>query len=297
MSRQVSPSKYFCFTLNNYSDEEYSGILRALRLYSDYFIVGKEIGDKGTPHLQGYFILSKKDRITGIRNKVSDRAHYEVARGTPVDNRVYCSKGEDFEEFGTCPERKGGAGGKKDRDELAIEFRSALANGRSGIVGFADANPGVYAWDGFKLLRNTLGNAGAISRPGINVRWYYGKPGVGKSRRAHEEYPDAYIKEPGTKWWTGYLLEKEVIIDDFGPGGIDINHLLRWFDRYKCYVETKGDMVPLHAESFIVTSNFHPKEIFTREYYKFENNVSESSLCEHPQLPALMRRINCTLIE
>jgi len=47
-------------------------------------------------------------------------------------------------------------------------------------------------------------------------------------------------------------LEKEVIIDDFGPGGIDINHLLRWFDRYKCMVETKGGMIPLIADKFIL---------------------------------------------
>lgn len=76
------------------------------------------------------------------------------------------------------------------------------------------------------------------------------------------------------------MLEKEVIIDDFGPNGIDINHLLRWFDRYKCLVEVKGDMAPLHADKFIVTSNFKPCEIF-----------KDVSGYEHPQLPALMRRI------
>lgn len=90
---------------------------------------------------------------------------------------------------------------------------------------------------------------------------------------------EAYIKEPRTKWWNGYLCEKCVIIDDFGPGGIDINHLLRWFDRYKCYVENKGGMIALHADDFIVTSNFKPCEIF-----KFGDEVN-------PQLPALMRRI------
>ena len=121
-SRQ-SPSKQFCFTLNNYSDEEYSVVLRAVRLFCEYFIVGKEIGDSGTPHLQGYFILKRKDRITGVRNKISGRAHFEVARGSPGDNRIYCSKGNDFEESGTCPEGPVFKGLKKDRDELAVEFK------------------------------------------------------------------------------------------------------------------------------------------------------------------------------
>lgn len=79
------------------------------------------------------------------------------------------------------------------------------------------------------------------------------------------------------------MLESDVIIDDFAPKGIDINHLLRWFDRYKCTVETKGDMVPLHATKFIVTSNFPPEGCF-----KDEDGGT------HPQMPALRRRIKVT---
>jgi len=45
---------------------------------------------------------------------------------------------------------------------------------------------------------------------------------VGKSRLAHATLPEAYVKEPRTKWWNGYLCQSDVIIDDFGPNGIDI---------------------------------------------------------------------------
>lgn len=76
------------------------------------------------------------------------------------------------------------------------------------------------------------------------------------------------------------MLETNVIIDDFGPNSIDINHLLRWFDRYKCLVETKGGMLALYATSFIVTSNFSPYEVFT-----------DKDGLPHPQIEALVRRI------
>jgi len=79
------------------------------------------------------------------------------------------------------------------------------------------------------------------------------------------------------------MLEKEVIIDDFGPKGIGINHLLRWFDRYRCYIETKGDIVPLHATQFIVTSNFKPEECF-----------KDDDGGPHPQIEALRSRMKIT---
>nr|WAE42956.1 MAG: replication associated protein [Cressdnaviricota sp.] len=285
MSSSSNPQKRYCFTLNNYGTNEFDEICERLRVSSSYFIVGKEIGDSGTPHLQGYFCLKTRARLLRVKEIVSSRAHIEPARGNAVDNRTYCSKDGDYCEEGTIPNNRGTGEpsdrpAKKSRDELAREFGLSLGRGRSGMVQFADDNPGCYAFSGHTMLRNHLGLRGAIERPNITVTWLYGKPGVGKSMRAHREYESAYIKDPRTKWWNGYLLETHVIIDDFGPNGIDINHLLRWFDRYKCYVEVKGDMVPLLAEYFIVTSNFHPKDVFT-------DNIGAT----HAQYPALERRI------
>lgn len=276
---RLPSAKNYCFTINNYTDEEYSGILCSLRSKSKYFIIGKEIGDSGTPHLQGYCSLRESHTLLQLKNGLSSRGHFEIAKGGGAHNRIYCSKGGDFVEEGSCPGGTTVRKEKKDRDQLATEWRRAMERGRPGLVEFADTNPGVYWWSRHTLLRNSLGHAPAVPRPDIRVRWIYGAPGVGKSRFAHEELPEAYIKEPRTKWWTGYLLEKDCIIDDFGPKGIDINHLLRWFDRYKCLVETKGDMVPLYVNNFIVTSNFHPESVFA------ENGD------HHPQTPALMRRI------
>lgn len=277
-----SQAKSYCFTLNNYSDDEVSSVEAFISSFCDYGIFGREVGENGTPHLQGYFILKERQRLKFLKDRCSDRAHFEKSKGTSQQNRSYCSKDGIAFEFGRCPGRVP----SKTRDQLAREFVEDVSGGcGAGLLNFAERNPGVFYFSGHNLLRNYLRSRPAVDRGGISVKWYYGPPGVGKSRRAHGELPDAYIKEPRTKWWTGYGLERAVIIDDFGPGGIDINHLLRWFDRYKCFVETKGDMVPLYADTFIVTSNFHPREIF-----KWGDEV-------HPQLPALERRIVLELIE
>jgi len=272
-------AKNWCFTLNNYTDAEYESVISVVEPRSTYFIVGKEVGDGGTPHLQGFAAFRGRHYFNALRKLFGSRVHLEVARGTALQNRSYCSKDGNFREGGEPPKE---GPSKRTRDELGAEFAISIGSGSRGISEFADANPGTWYFSGHNLLRNALSIMPAVCRPDISVQWLYGPPGVGKSRKAHQDLPEAYIKDPRTKWWNGYLGEKAVIIDDFGPQGIDINHLLRWFDRYKCLVENKGGMIALIADTFIVTSNFHPKELF-----KLDGDP-------HPQIPALLRRIHVT---
>jgi len=291
----MAPIKYptafrYCFTLNNYNEEECELLWSSIRSECSYGIIGKEVGDSGTPHLQGFCIFNKRRSFQSAKDRLNPRCHLEVANGTPRQNRDYCAKGGHFDEHGSVPATSASTGRScpESRDTIVQEYREYFKRRRLGVAEFADARPGVHGYSGHQLLRNTLAVAPPIERPGIDVEWIHGPPGSGKSRRAHERFPDAYIKDPRTKWWNGYCLEDAVIIDDFGPQGIDINHLLRWFDRYKCFVEVKGDMVPLYATKFVVTSNFTPSVVFSVVKYKHLEDVVVE---DHPQLPALMRRI------
>lgn len=91
-----------------------------------------------------------------------------------------------------------------------------------------------------------------------HVSVYWGATGTGKSRRAWTEYPDAYSKDPLTKFWCGYQAQQTVIIDEF-RGVISIAHMLRWLDRYPVRVEVKGSSVGLAATRIIITSNLDPR--------------------------------------
>jgi len=109
---------------------------------------------------------------------------------------------------------------------------------------------------------------------------YWGRTGTGKSRRAWDEAGlDAYPKDPRTKFWCGYREHENVVIDEF-RGGIDISHLLRWFDRYPVVVELKGGATCLKAKTIWITSNIHPND-----WYPELDDETKS---------ALMRRLNIT---
>lgn len=105
----------------------------------------------------------------------------------------------------------------------------------------------------------------------VTVNVFWGPTGTGKSHQAWERAgPDAYSKDPRSKFWCGYKDQSIVIIDEF-RGAIDISHLLRWFDRYPVRVETKGSSRVLTANTFYVTSNLHPRDWFSdldQETYK-----------------------------
>lgn len=281
----MSRGKRWVFTLNNYSEQEYESIIRFLGEHSSYYVIGKEKGENGTPHLQGYAELSERVRFLSLKNKIGSRSHLELARGTGEENRTYCSKEGDFVEHGRLGVYRSGnsrSGNSATRDELGNKFDTYCKT--SGVLAgckqFAKEEPGCFFFSGSTLLRNFFSIMEPPRRDEIEVWWYYGPPGTGKSRRAYELAPEAYRKDCRTKWWHGYMMQKDCVIDDVGRDGIDITRFLVWFDRYPCIVENKGGMLPLCVVKFWVTSNFHPEELF-----KFGNEV-------HPQLPALMRRIN-----
>ena len=92
--KQISPAIRWCFTLNNYTIEDCSSIVLTIRDKCKKAIVGKEVGENGTPHLQGYLELKKKGRPVGIFK--NSRIHFEKSKGDAESNETYCGKDGDL---------------------------------------------------------------------------------------------------------------------------------------------------------------------------------------------------------
>lgn len=104
----MSKSRRICFTLNNPTDDEQQALVDFLD--GDrcvYGVFGKETGDSGTPHLQGFLILTSPQRFSFLHSRISPRLHLETTRGTSQQASDYCKKDGDFEEFGEFPNQQG----------------------------------------------------------------------------------------------------------------------------------------------------------------------------------------------
>lgn len=121
------PTLAYVATLNNYTPEDVA-VLRTPNSKLNYIIVGHEVGDSGTPHLQIYFQLANQAKLTTIKNWGGPWAkmHFEAARGTDVQASDYCKKDGNFFELG---ERK--AMGKKGARTDLADVQKEIANGKT----------------------------------------------------------------------------------------------------------------------------------------------------------------------
>lgn len=191
-----------------------------------------------------------KARTTLTRMKTFfPRAHLEVARGSPSANVEYCSKAGESHVHGQEPIKQG--------------QRSDLEDVKDSIL--AGANYSSLVESHFKQAvryQRSLCNIIELVRPDRQeppeVYVYWGDTGLGKSRKAHEECPEAYWKTYGD-WWDGYDGHESVIIDEF-YGWLKIDFLLRLLDRYPLQVPVKGGFRKFVAKKVIFTSNKSPLE-------------------------------------
>lgn len=237
-------ARSWCFTLNNYTLAE---IAQIESIPYRYLIYGYEIGDNGTPHLQGYIEFANPLRFAKIKSYIP-RAHIEQRRGSRDEARNYCMKDNEFIELGDW--NVGGQGRRND-----LDFIRNLVN-EEGMAAVAAIGNLQQIRVAEKYLQ--YNEEPRDSKP--EVIWLWGKTGVGKSRMARKLCDDYYYsKKDGTKWWDRYDAHENVIIDDFRDSWWSLTTMLSLLDRYEHVVETKGGTRQFVAKKIIITSSIDPK--------------------------------------
>lgn len=212
--------------------------------------------ESGRLHWQGYAHFSNPMGLTGVK-KFLPQAHWEVRRGSHDEALDYVTK-ERTRLAGTLPVVRGDPPEQGKRSDIA-DFAQAILGGYD--------NSRLATEFPVSFLRYERGITGLRMACVKNRSWktkvivLHGPTGCGKSRWAHDSFPEAYTKDP-TKWWNGYCGEEVVILDEF-YGQLPHEYMLKLMDRYPLNVELKGGYAKFVAKLIIITSNSAPEDWYS----------------------------------
>lgn len=250
----MSRGRAWCFTLNNYTEAEFETVKQA---DCRFLICGREVGESGTPHLQGYVYFQNAVRLSSVKALLGARMHLELAKGSVEQNIAYCSKDGNHIQTGEAPMSNSEKGAKEKR-----RYEDAWISAQEGKLEDIDADLRVRHYHTLKRIHLDKIAERDLEDTTAQMHWYYGPAGTGKSRKAREEMPEAYLKMCN-KWWDGYVDQPDVLIDDFDIAHqVLAHHLKIWADRYPFMAEIKGGSKKIRPTRIIVTSNYHPKDIW-----------------------------------
>jgi len=254
MSLRAAASRDYVFTINNYTDADINVFDNLVsNNICKYVCYGKEIGEGGTPHLQGFLQLVKKNRLSYLKTNIHPTAYFEKRAGSVDQAKEYCQKDGIFVEFGDLSLQ----GFRTDLHSAALIIKEG-----GTVYDIAEAMPCTFIRNHRGLYAYSLAISSPYTHPQCRGYWFIGPPGVGKSYKARELFPNAYLKSQN-KWFDGYTGQDTIILDDLDKGGACLSHHLKiWSDRYACTGETKGGTVLLQHKRIIITSNFTIPELF-----------------------------------
>lgn len=277
------------FTINNYTELDIQQV-RELKGVQ-YIVYSFEVGEKGTPHIQGY-VYFKSERHGTALSKLLPRASLRWADGSAEENRGYIigpyehngkSKpyNPDHVEEGQMPEQ-----GK--RNDL-VKFHQAIKRGLRGrdlskdhivcrakyprlentLIFEEDEDTAWKAWEQHKA-------------PEVHVR--YGPPDSGKTRFVYDlhgrEVFAPLIEHREKVWFDGYRGQSVILLDEF-EGQIGYRQFLRIIDRYPIAMQVKGGHVWRLASRIYITSNRHPKDWYPGEDFgPLERRLTSVTICE-----------------
>lgn len=248
----MSQGKFWCFTLNNYNEDN----LRSLdALLADgkisYLVYGKEKGKEGTPHLQGYVEFPARLRFNSVTNALPRGCHIERRAGTAVQASDYCKKDGDFVEHGELSRVRPG-----QRNDI-LDAKRILDEGGS-LKDCAEEAFGTYL-----RYSRSLTQYRQFKIPDrdwiVNVQIFWGDPGTGKTKSVYDKEETIY-SHPGGAWFDGYDGQEAVLFDDFTGSCFRLQYLLKLLDRYPMQVPVKGGFVKWSPRRIYITSNLEPDD-------------------------------------
>lgn len=245
-------SRNFCFTFNNYPNTELVDSIEC-----KYIAYAEEVGESGTPHLQGFVTFYNKKSVQQVIDLMPG-CHISIMKGSILQNEVYCAK------QGTLVERGEKPMSKNEQGELEKQrWNNARDLAKIGLLDDIDADIYVKYYSSLKNIAKDH-----QIKPGpedVKAYWIYGPTGTGKSHCVETSFPNCYKKAmDDLKWFDGYQDQDVVYLEDIDKYQVKWGGLLkRLADRWPMQASIKGTMKYIRPKVVIVTSNYCIEEIWS----------------------------------
>lgn len=250
--------KHWCFTLNNPTVTR-DDLLQTLKTHCSYLVLGDEVGESATPHIQGYIELHKKQRFTTVSLLFAPhKPHLEPKsnNSTTAQAADYCKKDGQYSEFGIPPR----APQKRQSNALKTLCQSLVLGRNLDEVILEDPATYVRNYRGIQDFQQRLITVPKIRE--MTVHLHFGATGAGKTHYCTATYPNLFKKPIGKAlWFDGYLGESVILIDEF-VGQYPLSDILQIMDKYETQVERKGSHCKLNNNLLLLTSNTHPSQYY-----------------------------------
>lgn len=250
----------WCFTLNNYTEDEWNHLPKMFEDKSNninYLVQGKEVGDNGTPHIQGFIHFDSQRSLGGLK-KIHSRAHWEAKspKSTFEEAANYCKKEKNFIELGKLPKQgartdildlKTAATEGLKKHQLYEQFGESYLKYHKAI----DAITADYRRDA-RIKKGYLN---------LEVIIHWGHTGTGKTKEANADPENTYMAKhtPTGYWYDGYVDQRILILDEFGCN-MPLNDLKDRLDGHcNIMIPVKGGMTPQSWDTVHITSNQDPR--------------------------------------
>lgn len=254
-------ARNWCFTLNNYTDEDKEKIAHPWE-WLKYVAYSHEVGEQeGTPHLQGFICCWEKCSLVKVKRMVP-RAHLEPMAGSLLHNDSYCSKQDKLIEIGERP--------MQGRRSDIIGFKRKIDAGETPVQ-IAEEEPHFGAYVKYhagleKYAHHVQGKRIKSDRTMPKVYIRYGESGTGKTKWLDDTFGTtgwARMPNPTGNWWITPTVSSAdtVLIDDVGPSKIPkVEEFLEWTDRYPLEFNAKGGFLWWKPKNIVFTSNYSYKQ-------------------------------------
>ncbi len=213
-------------------------------------------------HWQVYLELHKRHRVTGVKKIIGNKAHIELCKGQPSENRKYCSKDDTampntFQEYGEItPDVEKQQGKRTDCTKIIDLIKQGKTDGEI----LTECSSALRMLNYLQKARSALSTS--TYREDLKVIYIYGPSGSGKSYQVYnkikgESYNRPLISESKI-WFEGYTSEKIIWLDDIDFRHYNREYILHILDKYPLSLQYKGGSAPANYTTVYITSNIDP---------------------------------------